>query len=276
MNYPSLGRITLVQNLIQHLLKGTWAVVSGGPKLGKTTLLQQVGGTLLANNQLVYLDLGRSPVPDLSESMPKGEKPVIFLIDNCDALLSDATAFIQHAHDLIQKKRGSMRSIVLAGSVEWGEWVMAHRQEIHHPIRYYPLGVLPPKEARPIVLGNLFPGASSAEAQRVLDLSGGHPYLLKGLLEDQHPYFDDFFLTLWNTVRSDPERALLTHFISADTWVRLEDLKGMRGKKVPKILLDRLANLGLIIRTLVDGAAAARIVSSLFSEWARRSFPMPD
>ena len=273
---PILGRGPLVRNLLQHLLKGTWAVVSGGPKLGKTTLLQQVAGALPANSQPVHLDLSRCPAPDLSLSLPKGEKPVILLIDNCHSLLPEPTGFIQRAYDLTQEKRGAVRSIVWTGAVEWGEWVLAHRREVNHPIRYYPLGVLTPKEARPILLGNLPPGASSAEVQWLLEVSGGHPYLLNALLEGQQPYFDDFFFALWHAVRSDPEQAVLCHFISADTWVRLEDLREGRGKKVPKAHLDRLANLGLIIRTLVDGAAAARIVSPLFSEWARRSFPVPD
>ncbi len=76
-------------------------------------------------------------------------------------------------------------------------------------------------------------------------------------------------------MESVSEQALVRHLISSDTWVRLEDLRVEGKEKVSKEVLDRMVNLGLIIRTLVDGQAAARIVSPLFSEWVRRCLSYP-
>ena len=58
--------------------------------------------------------------------------------------------------------------------------------------------------------------------------------------------------------------------IEAGSRVLLQDLKGETGKRVSKAVLDRLAIIGLINRTLVDGAAVATTVSPLLGDWGRR------
>jgi hypothetical protein len=107
--------------------------------------------------------------------------------------------------------------------------------------------------------------------ERLLDLSGGHPYLLKRLLEDPKPDCDGFFADLWKAADSVPERAVLKRLMAAGKWVSLEELRDISSGQSTKATLDRLANTGLIQRTLVDGGAAARIISPWLTEWARRS-----
>jgi len=244
-------------------------VVAGGPKMGKTTLLQQVAGGLLDVIRPVGADLLRYPIPDLKKFLSPGRKPVILFLDGCEALLPEPSSFLRQAHRLTKSMNRSVRALVWAGGVAWGEWAMAHRPEFGHSIRYYPLGVLPPKEARPLLIQCLPERTPSSEMERLLDLSGGHPYLLRALLEGQEIHSDGFFAELWKAASSPSEQAILSQLVSAGSWVHLEDLRDGMGGKPPKAILDRLAILGLIIRTLVDGAAAVRIVSPLLLDWAR-------
>ena len=239
--------------------------------MGKTTLLQQVAGELLDGFRPVGIDLVKVRTPNLKQLLTSGRKSLVLLMDNCDVLLPDPRAFVKQVHELTQKMDKAGWSLVWAGEVSWGEWAMAHPRDFGHPIRYYPLGVLPPKEVRPILFKNLPEGTSSAEVERLLDLSGGHPYLLKALLNRQETHLDGFFARLWKAAGSVSEQAVLKRLISAGSWVFLDDLRDGAGRKPPKPVLDRLASLGLIIRTLVDGAAAARIVSPLLLDWVRFS-----
>lgn len=245
-------------------------MAAGGPKMGKTTLLQQVAGGLLDETRPVGVDLLKLPTPDLKMLLTPRRKPIILLIDGCEALLPDPSGFVKQVHELTEEMNQAVRGLVWVGGVAWGEWAMAHRQEFNHPIRYYPLGVLPPKEARPILTQGLSEGTPSSELERLLDLSGGHPYLLRALLERQEIPLDGFFSELWKAASSPSEQVILSRLVSAGSWVHLEDLRDGRGGKPPKAILDRLATLGLIIRTLVEGAAAARIVSPLLLDWHRR------
>ena len=266
-----LGRGLLVQNLLGHLLKGTWSVVAGGPKIGKTTLLQQVAGNLLDGIRPVMVEPMKITTLDFKTTRMRPARPVILLIDGCEVLLPDPGGVVRRAHQRIQKMDGAVRAVVWAGGVAWGEWAIAHKQEFGHPIRYYPLVVLPPKEARPILLKNLPQGTPASEVERLLDLSGGHPYLLKRLVEGPEADCDSFFAELWKAAGSIHEQAVLQRLVSAGTWVSLEDLRDTTGRRPTKATLDRLAILGLIHRTLVAGAAAARIVSPLLVDWVRRS-----
>jgi hypothetical protein len=260
-----LGRGLLVQNLVGHLLEGTWAVVAGGPRIGKATLLQQVSGRLLNGIRPVLIDPMKITALDFKTPPTRSTKPVILLIDGCEMLLPDPGAAVRQALEHIQKMDGTVRAVVWAGGVGWGEWAMAHKKEFGRPIRYYPLVTLPPKEARTILLENRSRGTPASEVERLLDLSGGHPYLLKQFLENPTPDCDGFFAELWKAADSMHERAVLQRLIAVGGWVSLEEL---RDTQATKATLDRLAILGLIQRTLVDGAAAARIISPLLVNWA--------
>lgn len=267
----TLGREPLVRNLVGHLIKGTWAIVAGGPKIGKTTLLQQAAGTLLNGFRPVLIDPLRIASLEIKPPTMRSAQPAVLLIDGCEALLPDPSGAVRRADQHIQKAAEAVRAVVWAGGVAWGEWAMAHPKEFGNPVRYYPLVALPPKEARPILLEGLPDGISRSEVERLLALSGGHPYLLKRLLDGPEPEFDRFFAGLWKAADSIQEQAVLNRLFSAGRWVSLEELRDLPGGQPKKATLDRLAILGLIQRTLVDGAAAVRIISPWLTEWVRRS-----
>jgi len=267
----TLGREPLVRNLVGHLTKGTWAVVAGGPKIGKTTLLQQAAGNLLDGFRPVLINPVKIAAQENPTPPTRSTRPAVLLIDGCDALLPDPGEAVRWAGRQIRSLGGAVRAVVWAGGVAWGGWAMAHPKEFGHPIRYYPLTALPPKEARPILLEGLPDGISHSEVERLLALSGGHPYLLKRLLDGPEPDVDRFFAGLWKAADAVHERAVLGRLISAGRWVSLEELRDLPGGRPTKSTLDRLAMMGLIQRTLVDGAAAVRIISPWLAEWVRRS-----
>ena len=267
----SLGREKLVRNLLDHLSQGTSAVVAGGPGMGKTTLLQQTARSMLDGVCSVSIDLRKNQPGDIAQRIPNGRDPVILLLDSCEVLLPDPLPFVNEIFHLCSQSGRNVPAMVWAGAVPWGEWAMANRSEFSGPIRYYPLIVLPPKEARPFLRHHLPKEVSSSEIERLLDIAGGHPYLLSQMLKQADVKCDSFFAELWNAAGSLTEHAVLNHLIQAEAWVPLVDLRDEDGDKLPKSILDRLAILGLINRTLVEGEAAAKAISPLLGDWARRT-----
>jgi hypothetical protein len=271
VNVATLGRKGVVQNLLNHLLRGTSAVVAGGPKMGKTTLLHQASAGLSESLKTVYIDLSRDRPDDPARSIPGGPDSVILLLDGCEALLPDPMPFVNNIARMFTPSEKNRRAVVWAGGVLWGEWAMAHRSDFGRPIRFYPLVLLPPKEARPFLKDSLLKEPTPAELKRLLERAGGHPYLLSRVLEKDGGRDDAFFSTLWRAAESPMERFLLTELVRAGSWVRLEELKDAVGARPPKKVLDHLATLGVINRTLIEGAAAVKIVSPIFGEWVRRT-----
>jgi hypothetical protein len=239
--------------------------------MGKTTLLQQVSGRLLNGIRPVLIDPMKITALDLKATRKQPAKPMILLIDGCEVLLPNPGEAVRRAREHLQKMEGAVRAVVWTGGVGWGEWAMAHKGAFGQPIRYYPLVALPPKESRPILLKSLSDGLHASELERLLDLSGGHPYLLKQMIEGPAADCDGFFAELWKAADSVPERAVLKRLIAVGKWVSLEELRDISGGQSTKATLDRLANMGLIQRTLVDGGAAARIISPWLVEWVLRS-----
>ena len=263
-----LGRKAIVRNLLGPLTAGTSAVVMGGPKMGKTTFLQQVSESLSSKFQTLLIDLKINQPSDLSQKIPNTKDPVILLLDACETLLPDPSPFLNQIIQSPRKLGAKICGTVWAGGVDWGEWAMAHMAEFISPIRFYPLILLPPKEARPLLENHLHEKIPSSKLQQLLDLAGGHPFLLSGMVKPGKRDFDTFFLELWNAVEKPSERRILIQLIEAGSWVFLQDLKNETGDQVDKGILDRLAILGLIDRTLIDGAAAAKAVSPLLGDWA--------
>lgn len=268
---PYLGRKGVVRNLVDHLIEGTSVIVSGGPGMGKTTLLQQTAHALADGPGPVTIDLLREDPGDLGRRIPRGREAVVLLLDGCEALLPDPAASVRQIIQASKAVGKNVRGIVWAGGVEWGEWATAHRVELDGPIRFYPLIVLPPKEARPFLRHHWPKDMSSSELDRLLDLSGGHPYLMARILGQADMECGSFFSELWKAVDGTTEEAVLIQLIEAGSWVLLEDLKNEAGGRLPKKVLDRLAMLGLINRTLVEGAAAAKAVSPLLIDWVGRT-----
>jgi hypothetical protein len=260
----------MVRNLMEHILRGTSAVVSGGPKMGKTTLLQQTSAALIEKVKTVSVDVSAFPSADPPRVIPDGPDPVILLLDGCEALLPDPMLFLQNVIRTSTSSGENGRVVVWAGDMSWGEWAMAHRSDFGLSIRYYPLVLLPPKEARAVLKYSLSKEVTPDEIERSVEKAGGHPYILSHVLEEDEGRFDGLFSSLWETAASSTERCVLAHLIEVGSWVHLEDLEDDTGGRPPKKCLDRLATLGLIHRTIVEGAAAAKIVSPLLVDWARR------
>lgn len=267
----SLGRAPMVKNLLTHLGKGSSAVVAGGPRMGKTTFLQQIAAEAARTFYPVVIDLAATPHPDCHGLIPEGRGPVLLLIDGCERLLPDPAPFLQQISQASRRPGEQPAVGVWAGDPSWGEWAMANRAAFNGPIRYYPLIVLPPKEARPFLKRHWSADVPSSELEWVVELSGGHPYLLSRMVEGPTRNFDSFFAELWSAAGSPAERDIITQLIAAQSWVLLQDLTHESGGSVPKTVLDRLAVTGLINRTLVDGAAAATAVSPLLGDWVRRT-----
>lgn len=270
---PYLGRKAVVRNLLNHLIMGRSAIVVGGPKMGKTTFLQQAAEAAGLGVKPVFIDLLKTRQPLLEQRLTKEEGPITLLLDRCEILLPDPTPFLNHIHQTDRGLGGTGPGIAWAGNLQWGEWAMEHRSSFGGPIRYYPLIALPPKEARLFLKSHLSDEVPSSELERFVDISGGHPYLLSRMLKPQDGYgsCDSFFETLWSAVESRDEQRVLVQLIEAGSWVLLQDLKNEAGGIPPKRVLDRLVVIGLIYRTLVDGSAAAKAVSPLLGNWARRS-----
>jgi len=274
----ALGRDATVKNLLGHLGTGSSAVVTGGPRMGKTTFLQQIAAAAAGAFHPVTIDLATVPRPDPAHGMPNGPNggaparlPVILLIDGCERLLPDPAPFITEISEAARQSGAPLAGAVWSGDARWGEWAMANRTAFTGPIRYYPLIVLPPKEARLFLKRHWSEDVPASELEWVMELSGGHPYLLARMVEGPKRDFDLFFAELWSAADSPAERDVITRLVQAKAWVGLQDLKDDTGGCVPKSVLDRLAVVGLINRTLVDGAAAATAVSPLLGDWVRRT-----
>lgn len=266
----------MANNLLGHFGMGSSAVVAGGPRMGKTTFLQQIAAAADNVFHSVSIDLAAEPQPDFAQRIPDKDgpssvPPAIFLIDGCERLLPDPTPFLYQISQAALRAGPQLCGSVWAGDARWGEWAMAHRPAFTCPVRYYPLIVLPPKEARLFLKRHWSADVPSSELEWVVELSGGHPYLLSRMVEQRERDFNAFFAELWNAADSPAERHVLAQLIAAATWVPLHELKSEDGVGVPKALLDRLAVTGLINRTLIDGAAAVSLVSPLLADWARRT-----
>jgi hypothetical protein len=271
-----LGRQSMVNNLLGHLGTGSSAVVAGGPRMGKTTFLKQIAAAAADAFQPVSIDLAIEPRLDPAQCFSAVERPAILLptillMDGCERLLPDPAPFLLQLSQAALRSGSQLGGSVWAGDTRWGEWAMAHRSVFTSPIRYYPLIVLPPKEARLFLKRHWSADVPSSELEWVMELSGGHPYLLSRMVEQRERDFHEFFAELWNTADGPADRGIIAQLIQAKAWVLLQDLHDETGGAAPKPVLDRLAVTGLINRTLVDGAAAATLVSPLLADWVRRT-----
>ena len=266
-----LGRKAVVRNLLGPLSSGTSAVVMGGPKMGKTTFLQQISESLSPRTRPILMDLKMDRPSDLSQKIPDTKGSVILLLDGCETLLPDPSSFLKQVTQNPSNLGAKICGTVWAGNVAWGEWATAHKAEFISPIRFYPLILLPPKEARPFLENNLPEKIASSKLQQLLDLAGGPPFLLSGMIKKTKEDYDTFFMEIWKAVEKPSERRILIQLIEAGSWVFLQDLKNETGDQVDKGVLDRLAILGLIDRTLIDGAAAVKAVSPLLGDWVMRT-----
>lgn len=246
--------------------------------MGKTTFLRQIAAAADGVFQPITIDLATDSQHNFVQRIstvgdPAVHLPSLLLIDGCERLLPDPAPFIHEIDQAARQFGEHLAGGVWAGNARWGEWAMANRPAFTGPVRYYPLIVLPPKEAR-LFLKRRWPAdVPSSELEWVMELSGGHPYLLARMVGGPKRDFDQFFAELWKEADSTAERHIIAQLVEAKSWVLLQDLHDKAGGAASKPVLDRLAVTGLINRTLIDGAAAAALVSPLLADWIRRMCP---
>lgn len=264
-----LGRQSVARNLCENLSNGVSAIVAGGPRMGKTTFLRQVAAELGPEVEMIAMDLESDDWTEVGRRIAAASGSVTLLLDGCDALLPDPKPLLTEILNPSQPSGAHPHRIVWAGGLRWSDWALAHREDLGGRIRHYPLIVLPPREGRAVLRHLAGESFASDEIERRLQISGGHPYLLARLAESAEPDCDDFFLALSQSASSPTERAIVNQLARVEGWIPLQDLKDSTGGSPDKTVLDRLATLGLIARTLVDGAAAARLVSPRFAAFIR-------
>ncbi len=267
----------LIKNLGQHLLRGEWAAMIGGPLIGKTTLASNCAD-LLHNDQcrgiLVSPKKVKSPSVLISQINEKPEKVTsedasrkrILLIDDCDYLLQWSEALILEIVAL-SKNGPALHAICWIGGPLWGDWVKAHADVFQKPLRLYPLSVIPIREARAIILKQLGPSA----LEQVWHQTGGHPFLIETYFAEKNSLSIDLFRKrLWQEVRPE-EEVILSQLDPEGGWMALEALRDSEGLCPEKALLDRLCMIGFIVRTLDEGAAVVRLTAPMLNKAKNKS-----
>ena len=244
----------------------------GGPMIGKTTLASNCADLFqddLTQAVLLFPKKVESPSSLLSEINERSEKigsaaasqKWILFIDDCDCLLKISQALISDIVALSQSLP-SLHAICWIGSPALGDWVNEHSDIFQKPLRLYPLSVIPIREARAIILNQWGP----SEVSQVWHETGGHPFLIENRFSENNSASMDLFRErLWKEVRSE-EALVLSQLDPEGGWMALEDLRDSKGVCPEKSLLDRLCLIGLIVRTLDEGAAVVRLTSPLLKK----------
>lgn len=266
---PFISRLGLIENLQKHLCSGKSAVMTGGPLIGKTTLARHLAGCIHdEKNRAVLISLKdtntatgfMSQLHPIYEKTPDNvnARKLILLIDDCDHLLPDHTALISEIVNRVMELRlPPIDAVCWIGGPVWADWVGRHQSDFILPVRVYPLSAIPIREARAIMQREL--GASAVE--RVWRETGGHPFLMEKAFGDgSETTIDDLNRRLAQVLRPE-EIHILDQLDPEGDWMILDTLKGADGQRPPKILLDRLCMLGVVVRTLNNGAAVIRLTA---------------
>ncbi len=297
---PFISRLGLIENLQKHLCSGKSAVMTGGPLIGKTTLARHLAerikdeknrAVLISLNEMnaasdfwgllmmAILHQGKAPAqknpyrkpPEsftvfmsqlhhIYEKTPDNvnARKLILLIDDCDRFLPDHTVLIaQIVNMAMELLLPPVDAVCWIGGPDWADWVGRHQSDFILPVRVYPLSAVPVREARAIMRREL--GASAVE--RVWRETGGHPFLMEKAFGDgSETTIDDLNRRLAQVLRPE-EIHILDQLDPGGEWMILDTLKGADGQRPPKILLDRLCMLGVIVRTLNNGAAVIRLTA---------------
>lgn len=298
-----LSRVGLIENLRSHLLAGQSAAMIGGPMIGKSTLTQNLSHQIydrefravvvplkhlerpddfwgLLLDSVLRQAIGpekKSPFKKRASSLPdlmsqlhhiyeKTEEAVprkiILLLDDCDRLVT--TELVPQIVNLVMESvNPSIHAVCWTGGAAWGAWIRSHANEFKSALRFYPLSVVPIREAKLLISNQLNLNGSRDEVDRIWSETGGHPLLLMNAFD---PGGEDRVGTLSERLYSElhpEEKRLLNRLGRLGKWILLSDLTTPGGLPVSKEMLDRLCMLGLTVRTLIDGVAAIRLTSPL-------------
>ncbi len=188
-------------------------------------------------------------------------RKLILLIDDCDRFLPDETALISQTLNMaMELLLPAIDAICWIGGLEWSDWVDGHSKDFLMPLRFYPLSVVPIREAREIISEKLGPSAFS----QVWRETGGHPFLMSQAFgETSLAGLKTLNEKLTQLVKAE-EIQILDQLDSGGQWMILENLKERDGKNPQKKRLDRLCMMGVIVRTLNDGTAVVRKTAEVF------------
>lgn len=193
-------------------------------------------------------------------------QPVIFILDDCDHLLRHETLIPQIVDLAFESTLPSLQSICWVGGAPFADWVAAHPDRFKLPLRLYPLSVIPIREARQIIQEQLGPTKPVEEVDRVWNETGGHPLLMEQFFSRTGTPSPKALRDHLRRMLRPEEEAILYQLDPTGKWMHLDKLRNPSGEKIPKPVLDRLCMLGVTVRTLIDGVAAIRLTSPLFSQ----------
>ncbi len=266
------GRAGFVRSLIQRLHDGQSALLYGGPRIGKTSILLQVRSQL---RQTVLLDL--SSQADLA-ALWSGNHDSVILLDGCDQIAKQE-GLLEAVRKFIQ---GPMvpKAIVFAGGRAWREYVRDQRIFDLKP-QPFPLAVYLDKEAKSF----LKPYLSAADTAEMMRFTGNHPYLLQLLMNEWWRHrrqdlarlalgcekeLDDFFKDSLAQLDHGLERSLLDYLIRQGRPVNPRQAAKDLGQADIKPAADTLCYLGLISRWIRGREATLSAGGQLFNDWYRK------
>lgn len=281
---PMIGKTTLAQNLTDRILeKDACPIVVGlkavsSPAALWSVVMEAILAQWIGPDQKNPYRKNPTSLPELMtqlhhvyEKLPPeiAGRPLILLLDDCDALLSLPDRPVSQIVNLaLESVAPSIHSICWIGGPAWEGWLAANPGELKSPIRLYPLSVVPIREARAILQERL--GGESKEAVgRAWHETGGHPVLMERLFDRLDEAVVEQLSERLALEIDLQDEAVLAQLDPAGKWTMLIDLTDSSGERPTKQRLDRLCMLGLTIRTLTEGTAAIRLTSPLFAKVRR-------
>ena len=275
------GRARLTQNLLNRCRGGQSFLLSGGPKLGKTSMLLHVKWladqdreTSETTPAALYVDLSDEGA---RKQLLRGShtKPApILLLDNCDHLLKEYG--VSRLRELIQCDHDTgAYAIVWAGTRAWHDAV---GEQIETTVlRRVPLAVLFQGEARDL----LKPYLALHQLDAALAAGGTHPYVLKtiahelqsrsgqpsGAIKAAGARLIPFFQACRAALRQGSEQALLQYLVQEAGPVAPQEAARAVGISTIKSTADALCCLGLITRWNLKDGAMLHANCQLFNDW---------
>jgi hypothetical protein len=273
-----LGRQGLVRNLRERIARGESVAVIGGPKLGKTSLVQTALQGLTSRT-VFEADLGATPAP--SNDLVSGS---IVVLDNLDSL---ADPMIESL--LSRVSAAQPASIVVTGGRRLRLWLGLSGVLASVSFRVFPLSVLLDGETRGLIGRDL--------RSEVAAWTGNHPYLTKLLLhymdggeDDKHRsleqavamgrcQWEPFVERLAAEIGNGPERRLLCYLIERGRPVNPSLAQSDTAIQDIKSVADTLTYLGVISRWIRNEEATllagCRLLNDFITAEAKNSCPTP-
>ncbi len=267
-----VGRARLARNLLARLPRGQSLLLYGGPKLGKTSLLEHLRECLNRERpgSAAYLDLAR--VQDVEAVASTTGGACYLLVDHADHLLAEPSF---RTIALLQGR--GFKAIVWTGRRAWRDFAASAPELRLHPV---PLAVLLPSQAHELVS----PGLTANQIEWALSNGGTHPYVLETLrsvllqagpkvvddrelfraaIERLAPCFDACLREL----RHPNEARLLDYLVRIGAPVGPAYAAQALGLPTVKRDGDVLCHLGLISRWNLNEGAKLQAGCPVFNAW---------